>query len=63
MAQNLVTDTGRIRQELGYREEVPPAEALRRTVEWERANPPGQPPPLDYVEEDRVLAEVKGRPT
>ena len=63
MAQDIVADTSRIREELGYREEVPPAEALRRTVEWERANPPGQPPPLDYVEEDRVLAEVKGRPT
>jgi nucleoside-diphosphate-sugar epimerase len=63
MAQDLVTDTGRIRQELGYREEVPPAEALRRAVEWERANPPVQPPHLDYVEEDRALAELKGRAT
>ncbi len=63
MAQDVVTDTGRIREELGYREEVPPAEALWRTVEWERASPPREPPPLDYVEEDRILAEVKGRAT
>jgi nucleoside-diphosphate-sugar epimerase len=63
MAQDLVTDTSRIRQELGYREEVPPAEALRQTVEWERANPPVPPPRLDYVEEDRALAELKGRAT
>jgi nucleoside-diphosphate-sugar epimerase len=42
MAQDLVTDTSRIRQELGYREEVPPSEALRRTVEWERVNPPAE---------------------
>jgi nucleoside-diphosphate-sugar epimerase len=56
MAQDLVTDTGRIREELGYREEVPPAEALRRTVGWERSNPPAEAPPLDYAEEDRALA-------
>jgi len=39
--QDLVADTHAIRHELGYREPVPLEEALRRTVEWERANPPG----------------------
>jgi nucleoside-diphosphate-sugar epimerase len=36
--QDLVTDTSRIRYELGYEELTSRAEALRRTVEWERAN-------------------------
>jgi nucleoside-diphosphate-sugar epimerase len=60
MGQDLVTDTSRIREELGYREEVSPAEALRRTVAWERANPPAEPPAFDYAAEDRLLAEVRG---
>jgi nucleoside-diphosphate-sugar epimerase len=59
--QDIVMDTTRIRQELGYREEVPSAEALRRTVEWERANPPAERLAFDYAEEDRILAEAKGR--
>ena len=33
----LMTDTTRIREELGYSEPVGRQEALRRTVEWERA--------------------------
>jgi nucleoside-diphosphate-sugar epimerase len=37
MEQDIVMDTSRVRDELGYREEVPLAEALRRTVQWERA--------------------------
>jgi len=39
--QDLVADSQAIRCELGYREPVRFEEALRRTVEWERANPPG----------------------
>ena len=38
MTQYMV-DTSRIRRELGYAEQVPFDEALRRTIEWERANP------------------------
>jgi nucleoside-diphosphate-sugar epimerase len=57
MDLDLVTDTTRIRQELGYREEVPRAEALRRTVEWERGNPP-EPSAFDYTEEDRLRREL-----
>ena len=33
----LATDTRRIREELGYEEAVPPDEALRRTLAWERS--------------------------
>ena len=38
--QHLFTDTARIRRELGYAESISADEALRRTVEWERENPP-----------------------
>ncbi len=41
---------------------MPREEALRRTVEWERANPPGEidPPEFDYALEDAAL-ESAGR--
>jgi nucleoside-diphosphate-sugar epimerase len=39
-AQHWEADSSRIRRELGYREPVPLDEAIARTVEWERANPP-----------------------
>lgn len=56
--QLLVTDTTRIRTELGYAEPTPPEEALRRTIEWERANPPAKidPEAYDYASEDAALA-------
>ncbi|CAN5590238.1 N/A [soil metagenome] len=55
--QHLVTDTKRIRQELGYKETTLQQEALLRTVEWERSNPPEDidPSAFDYVAEDAVL--------
>jgi nucleoside-diphosphate-sugar epimerase len=54
--QDLVTDTTRIRAELGYREVTAPEDALRQTVAWERAHLP-EPPP-DYAAEDAVIAEL-----
>ncbi len=57
-------DTSRIRRELGYTEPVPLREALRRAVEWERANPPeegstgGPGGRFDYAAEDAALAGV-----
>ena len=59
-AQHLLTDTRRIREELGYREVVSRELGLRRTVDWQRANPPEQvdPSSFDYEAEDRVLAEL-----
>ncbi len=55
--QHIVVDSSRIRQELGYREHVDIDEAIRRTVEWERAHPPAQidTSQLDYELEDRHL--------
>jgi nucleoside-diphosphate-sugar epimerase len=59
-AQHLVSDSSRIRRELGYAEHVPPGEALARTVAWERANPPADPRPFDYATEDAALAVLDG---
>jgi len=56
--QDLVADSTRIRSELGYAEVTAPDEAMRRTVAWERANPPEQieAGSFDYAEEDAALA-------
>jgi nucleoside-diphosphate-sugar epimerase len=56
--QDLVLDSGRLREELGYDEVVSPTDGLRRTVAWERANPPklGDPGPAEYTAEDAALS-------
>lgn len=61
MSQDLIADSSRIRQELGYSERVPRDEALRRTIAWERAHPPtGRPPnAFDYAAEDRVIEALR----
>ncbi len=53
-AQHWHADSTRIRRELGYREPVPVDEAIRRTIEWERAQPPGEfdAQQFDYAAED-----------
>jgi nucleoside-diphosphate-sugar epimerase len=55
-AQHWEADSSRIRRELGYREPVLLDEAIARTIEWERANPPGEfnPNRFDYEAEDAV---------
>ena len=57
--QDIVVDTARIRRELGYQERVDVEEALRRTVDWERDNPPKEinPREFDYEVEDAFLEE------
>jgi nucleoside-diphosphate-sugar epimerase len=56
--QDLALDSTRIRHELGYGEQKSPEEAMRRTVEWERANPQAKfdPAEYDYAAEDAALA-------
>lgn len=57
--QHLVLDSSRIRQELSYAEHVPLRDALVRTIEWERRNPPAvAPAAFDYEAEDGVLARM-----
>ncbi|MDX9858521.1 MAG: NAD-dependent epimerase/dehydratase family protein [candidate division Zixibacteria bacterium] len=51
---HLDADSSRIRQELGYTEPIDRAEALCRTVEWERVSPPDaiKEEDFDYRAED-----------
>ena len=59
-AQHVVASSERIRRELGYRELLPRDEAIRRTIEWERANlPVTAPAQFDYAAEDVALAQFK----
>jgi nucleoside-diphosphate-sugar epimerase len=58
LRQHWSADSSRIRNELGYRERAPRAEALRRTIEWERAHPPAavNPAEYDYAAEDAAIS-------
>jgi nucleoside-diphosphate-sugar epimerase len=58
--QRLVADTNRFRKELDYEEETPRQEALRRSIEWERANPPPEIDlkRFDYAAEDAALKQI-----
>jgi nucleoside-diphosphate-sugar epimerase len=60
--QHWSASSGRIRGELGYCEEVSLVEALRRTIAWERANPPAQvdPAQFDYAAEDAAARPAGG---
>jgi nucleoside-diphosphate-sugar epimerase len=55
VTQDVIVSSERIRDELGYVEDVRLGEGLQRTVTWTRANPPTTEP-LDYSIEDRLLA-------
>ena len=62
--QHWVVDSTKIRDELGYREIVERDEAIRRTVAWERANPPAiDVASLGYDAEDDVMVRLKPDPT
>jgi nucleoside-diphosphate-sugar epimerase len=60
-AQHWTMSSARIREELGYAEPVPLETALARTIEWERANPPGEidPSQFDYSAEDAALEQLR----
>jgi nucleoside-diphosphate-sugar epimerase len=60
---HLVTDTTRIRRELGYREVVSREEGLRRALAWYAQEPPADPKKagnLDYAAEDAALVTIRG---
>jgi nucleoside-diphosphate-sugar epimerase len=44
--------SSRIRDELGYVEPISLDEALRRTIAWERANPPERPTALGILDDE-----------
>lgn len=58
--QDWILDSAKIRGELGYREAVPPDEALERTVAWERAHPPASldPGAFDYAAEESAMTHA-----
>ncbi|HKC63108.1 MAG TPA: hypothetical protein VKB86_05695, partial [Pyrinomonadaceae bacterium] len=60
-AHHLFTDTSRIRAELGFDERISHQEALHKTIDWERANPPAEifPAETEYAAEDAILAKLK----
>lgn len=60
-SQDWSLDSSRIRQELGYSEPTPPADAMYRTISWERANPPQNidPARFDYAAEDALMAQLR----
>jgi len=57
---DLMTDSTRIREELGYEESVPRDIAIARTVAWERGHPPEGTADTspDYATEDAVLEKL-----
>ena len=61
---NLVTDSMRIREELGYEEPVQIDVAIARTVAWEQSHPPegSEDQPPDYAVEDTVIEKLKSQP-
>lgn len=62
-AQHWTMSSARIREELGYAETVAPDDAIARTIEWERANPPARvdPKQFDYAAEDAALDQLRVR--
>ena len=64
-SQHLVASSERIRGELGYKEPITMDEAIRRTIDWEQANPPTGPSfhQFDYLAEDAVLAQAQSFPS
>jgi nucleoside-diphosphate-sugar epimerase len=56
-AQHWTANSTRIRQELGYEESVMIEEAIRRTIRWERENPPAAAllAQFDYAAEDAAV--------
>jgi nucleoside-diphosphate-sugar epimerase len=59
--QHIVASSARIRRELGYQEKISIEEGIRRTVPWERANPPQQVyfAPFNYEAEDAAIKELR----
>jgi nucleoside-diphosphate-sugar epimerase len=57
--QSQWADTSRLRKELDFVDPLPRSEAMKRTVEWERSNPPEQfdPNQFDYALEDSIRSQ------
>ncbi len=58
IGQEMVADSTRIREELGFKEEIGRDDALDQTIAWERESPPPHDPArFDYAAEDAALAK------
>jgi len=57
-AQHWTASSVRIRRELGYKEPVAIEDAIRKTIRWERENPPAEASlaQFDYAAEDAAVA-------
>jgi len=57
-AQHWTASSVRIRRELGYKEPVAIEDAIRKTIRWERKNPPAEASlaQFDYAAEDAAVA-------
>jgi len=55
-----ITDSSRLRREVGFSEALSREEAIRRTVEWDLANPPTgfTPHQFDYEAEDAATTTL-----
>jgi nucleoside-diphosphate-sugar epimerase len=62
--QHWPLETARIRAELNYTENIPRHERLKRTIIWQRANPPDEidPKRFDYAAEDELLVKLNLSP-
>lgn len=60
-AQDWTVSSDRIRKELGFTEPIAIPEALSRTIQWERRNPPSDLPAgtFDYAAEDVAIQKFK----
>jgi nucleoside-diphosphate-sugar epimerase len=57
-SQDLVLDTRRVREDLGFTEPVSREDGIRRTIAWERSREAeaGDPGPAEYAAEDAALS-------
>jgi nucleoside-diphosphate-sugar epimerase len=64
-AQHWEADSTRIRREIGYKELVPLDDAIKRTIDWARAHPPGEfnLHKFDYPAEDAAVAGARRAPS
>lgn len=63
-AQHWTASSARIRRELDYQEPVAIEDAIQRTINWEKENPPADAPfaQFDYPAEDAAVAAHKQGP-
>jgi nucleoside-diphosphate-sugar epimerase len=59
-AQHWTATSARIRRELNYEESVPLSDAIRRTILWEKENPPANQllAQFDYAAEDQAMTDA-----